>query len=600
MLQALFANDILILNSYHPNLTWTYHQVLSIKNILQRHVKKDVLYIEFMDTKRFRPTKNNINNLYNFYSNKYKDKNFNIVITTDDNALNFVRKYKNTKLFKNAKIFFSGINNLSLKDKLDKNIYAGVFEKKNPIANYNLAKRVDPKLKTIYLLADNSVTASKLIKEYKNAFKDIKDIKFVCINTQSLEKMKEMLKSYDEHSVGFVLALVGMRKNGDFISFKDVIKELTKVYKKPLIIHTSAYIDYPNIIGGNCVSGKMQGMGVANKVVEYLKGKPMKDIGFTIKSPNQFYFNMKNVKKFHLDINKINTEKNAVLINNPHIFYKLYKKQIAKILLIVILIFIFIVIIAKKNYTINQLNHKLKKDIDKAVKENTKQLEVLQQQSKLAAMGEMIGAIAHQWRQPLNILTTSIQNLKYDFKEGKLNDEHFIENFIEKNKKTIKFMSKTIDDFRNFYRIDKEKSDFQVKEAIVSVLNMQQAQLKNHNIDIYIMGEEFICNGLKSEFQQVILNIISNAKDEFIARDIKDPNINIEIKERKITIRDNAGGIDETILQRIFEPYFTTKEQGKGTGIGLYVSKMIIENNMDGKLTAKNVENGAEFCIDFS
>ncbi|RLA81599.1 MAG: hypothetical protein DRG78_08965 [Epsilonproteobacteria bacterium] len=234
------------------------------------------------------------------------------------------------------------------------------------------------------------------------------------------------------------------------------------------------------------------------------------------------------------------------------------------------------------------------------LQQNIKQQEIMQQQSKMASMGEMIGAIAHQWRQPLNEIGTGIQNLKYDYKDGNLNDEEFVKNFIDENKKTIKFMSKTIDDFRGFFRVDKKKKDFNIKQTTQSVIDMQSAQLKTHNITINITGDEFIYNGLQSEFQQVILNLINNAKDALVENNIENPTINIILDKNIISVQDNAGGIPKEIINRIFEPYFTTKEQGKGTGMGLYMSKMIIEDNMGAILSVKNKNNGAIFTIELN
>jgi len=218
-------------------------------------------------------------------------------------------------------------------------------------------------------------------------------------------------------------------------------------------------------------------------------------------------------------------------------------------------------------------------------------------QSKLASMGEMIGAIAHQWRQPLNEISIRIQKLKYSYKQEKI-DEAFIDLFVEKNKKTIEFMSKTIDDFRNFFRIDKEKQTFLVKESVEEVLNMLSAQLKNSNIEVEVFGEEFSFYGLKTEFQQVIMNIIGNSKDAFLTNAIQKPKIRVDVLPNKLLIKDNAGGISEEILTRVFEPYFTTKEQGKGTGMGLYMSKMIIEENMHSRLSVSNVDDGVLTSIE--
>ncbi|SFV59899.1 PUTATIVE TWO-COMPONENT SENSOR [hydrothermal vent metagenome] len=246
--------------------------------------------------------------------------------------------------------------------------------------------------------------------------------------------------------------------------------------------------------------------------------------------------------------------------------------------------------------------------IKEALEENTRQLQTLQQQSKMASMGEMIGAIAHQWRQPLNELGLSIQNLKYDYRAGVV-DKDFIDEFIEYNKKTIMFMSNTIDDFRSFFRVDKEKKRFNVLETTQSVVSMLSAQLNSLNITTNIEGDSFDHIGYQSEYQQVILNIVNNAKDALVDNNIKNPTINISItrcsnpnidkQTCQVTISDNAGGVAEDIIDRIFEPYFTTKEQGRGTGIGLYMSKMIIEENMGGKLTVENRDGGASFTIIF-
>jgi PAS domain S-box-containing protein len=254
--------------------------------------------------------------------------------------------------------------------------------------------------------------------------------------------------------------------------------------------------------------------------------------------------------------------------------------------------------IKQLQHDLESLNKNLEKKVSSQVEDIRQKDQMLLHQSKLAAMGEMIGAIAHQWRQPLNALNINIQNLDDDFDDG-LIDKEFIDNFIEINSKTIQFMSKTIDDFRNFYTIKKIKEHFSVKNAIQETILMQSAQLNHHNIKFSIDGEDFELNSYQSEFKQVILNLVNNAKDAIVEKSIEYGKIKITIQNRSIYIKDNAKGIDEKIIDRIFEPYFTTKEQGKGTGIGLYMSKVIIEENMGGKLSVKNNSNGAIFIIEF-
>ena len=249
---------------------------------------------------------------------------------------------------------------------------------------------------------------------------------------------------------------------------------------------------------------------------------------------------------------------------------------------------------------LNEANKGLESAVRRKTAENLKQQRLIQEQSKLAAMGEMIGAIAHQWRQPLNALGLSIQNLEYDFSDGNV-DKAFIKRYVNKNKETIGFMSRTIDDFRNFFRIDKAKEKFWVRKAIEETIAIQEAALKNTNIIHEISGGDFEIYGFRSEFQQVILNLISNAIYELKNTEGKQRKIEIVLDAQTISIVDNAKGVSEEILDRIFEPYFTTKEQGEGTGIGLYMSKIIIEENMGGRLSVINQkEGGASFMINFN
>ena len=245
---------------------------------------------------------------------------------------------------------------------------------------------------------------------------------------------------------------------------------------------------------------------------------------------------------------------------------------------------------------LQEMNNSLEIEVKKQTQESLNKDKIVQEQAKLAAMGEMVGAIAHQWRQPLNSLNINIQNLDDDYEENLIN-EIFLKDFISKQTQTITFMSKTIDDFRNFFRVDKLKKEFSVKDAITQTLNIQNAQLKNSNISFSIKGKDFKIYSLESEFHQTILNLISNAKDAIILNSIEHGKITIIIGSNTISVVDNAGGIEQKIADRIFEPYFTTKEQGKGTGMGLYLSKMIIERNIGGTLNFSNSENGSKFTI---
>ncbi|MEO5357651.1 MAG: PAS domain S-box protein [Nitrospirae bacterium YQR-1] len=234
--------------------------------------------------------------------------------------------------------------------------------------------------------------------------------------------------------------------------------------------------------------------------------------------------------------------------------------------------------------------------------------QMLIQQSKMASMGEMIGLIAHQWKQPLNSVGLSIQDLKDAYAYGEVDDE-FIDNLVGSTKQQIDFMAKTIDDFRNFFIPSKKKVFFDVKTAIEELLSMFIHIFSKSDIDISVKAVQntaLLTWGYPNEFKQVVLNILNNSRDAIISKKKINSEmqgsilINISNSEDNskivISMKDNGGGVPEDVITKIFEPYFTTKEK-EGTGIGLYMSKTIIETNMGGGLTVGNVNGGAEFLI---
>ncbi|MCT7482324.1 ATP-binding protein [Aliarcobacter cryaerophilus] len=249
------------------------------------------------------------------------------------------------------------------------------------------------------------------------------------------------------------------------------------------------------------------------------------------------------------------------------------------------------------NDVIENLESRIKNEIDQRLAQE----QILIQQSKLAAMGEMIGNIAHQWRQPLAQISAIHMNMKVTYDFNKFDEVYLNEKIKEANKLTS-YMSQTINDFQNFFIPQKEKEIFSIEKACKDAYNIIDSSLKYHNIEInFNIKEDTNIFGYKNEFSQVILNILSNAKDILIERKIENPKIDIEVKNGDnysiIKIHDNAGGVKDDILDKIFDPYFTTRHKTQGTGIGLYMAKNIIERNMSGFINVKNIGNGALFTI---
>jgi C4-dicarboxylate-specific signal transduction histidine kinase len=251
---------------------------------------------------------------------------------------------------------------------------------------------------------------------------------------------------------------------------------------------------------------------------------------------------------------------------------------------------------------LEELNHTLEARINEAVSELRLKDQTLIQQGRLAAMGEMINNIAHQWRQPLNNVGLIIQNMLFSYDSGAISHDEFAQE-TKKAMDVIMQMSQTIDDFRNFFRKDKQKSGFIVSNVVRKTLEFVSSALENDNIQVEFEEDEDVATiGYQNEYAQVLLNILSNTREACIERSTSGPRLTIRVTRENgrsvVYIRDNCGGIADDILPKIFDPYFTTRSPDRGTGIGLYMSKVIIEQNMGGHLTARNTDEGVEFRIE--
>lgn len=263
--------------------------------------------------------------------------------------------------------------------------------------------------------------------------------------------------------------------------------------------------------------------------------------------------------------------------------------------------------VKSKTKELNELNLNLEKRIIEEVERNRQKDILLQQQTRLAAIGEMMGNIAHQWRQPLSAITAAISGLKLKEEFNVLEPKDIIE-ANDSIMKSAAFLSKTIDNFRNFFTKSNSEKDFLVIDSIQDTLDIIKASYENHFIKVNLNLDDSISYfGSENLLSQVLLNILSNAKDALLQNDIENKTVSISLtqeeKNIKITIKDNAGGIPSNILDKIFDPYFTTKHQSQGTGLGLYMSNQIIQTHFDGIFTVSNVEDsdgkGAMFVVMF-
>ncbi len=336
------------------------------------------------------------------------------------------------------------------------------------------------------------------------------------------------------------------------------------------------------------------------------KGKKKELYEFLSKDGEEYVFYMKalSTKQSCLKCHehqgfKLGDTKSGIFISIP--MKKYYDDMYSAIYDIITIYLIFYIIgIACLIYIYKNLKASLLRQ-EKLIEENRKKDEIMLAQSRHAAMGEMISMIAHQWRQPIAVIAMWANNIVADVDMDEMNSKNF-KDYADNIVNQTKHLSSTIDDFRNFFKPNKEKENIVLKDIMEECLAVVNKSLENNNIQVeknYKSQNKIKIHS--RELVQVYINLIKNAKDALIENNIKNAKITINIYEDNdniITeIRDNAKGIDEDIILKIFEPYFTTKSVQSGTGLGLYISKIIVEKHLHGIIGVDNINNGACFTI---
>lgn len=253
------------------------------------------------------------------------------------------------------------------------------------------------------------------------------------------------------------------------------------------------------------------------------------------------------------------------------------------------------------NTQLEYLNDTLELRIEAEVKHNREKDLILSQQSGMLALSELTENLSLKWQKPLYQINRMIQQIQEDFERGKLTGEEINEKVV-KTQSSIKYLSQSLHDFKFFFIPDKEMQSFSLKDVTEKAISLLKPNLEKYKVEVEVdVPEDLYITGYPSEFTQAVINILNNSNDVIMERNVTNPLIKIDTETQDdktiYKIRDNAGGIPDVIIDSLFEPYVSTKEGDEGTGLGLYITKMIIENKMEGTIEAGNTEYGAEFRI---
>ncbi|WP_428023350.1 ABC transporter substrate binding protein [Arcobacter sp.] len=700
--------EVLLLHSYHKGYKWSDDISKAIEDKFASH-KNIELTTMYMDTKRILDPIY-LNKLANLYKEQLSNRHFDLIIVSDNNALEFMIRY-HEYLFKDIPVLFCGINNFD-KAQLEENsmneFTSGVVEQVDLEKNFKLIHDLHPKMKNLIIINDQSKTGYAIKRDLRpiiEKYKFIFNIKY--IDKMDIKDLKNEVQNLDKDDV-LLFVLLFKDKTGKNFTYKEGLKQIKSISKNPIYGLWDFYLNY-GIVGGLVTSASAQGDSVANMALQVLKGKSIKKIPILEKSPNRYIFDYNELKRFDISLDDVID--NYEIINEPTSIYRQNTKFVIIIIIIIFTLSIMVVTmranIQRRKKLENELSNQLKfekvlldtipnaiyyknrdgkfigcnlafaklfnvtkkevigktafdffpKDIasknvaidenilknqitntseialhfsnlqmkyfilNKAAYENingeiggivcimdditdrVQQKQFIIQQSKLAEMGDMVAAIAHQWNEPLVELSALVQDIQTSHMLEELQTQD-VENFVKSSMVQIQYMSQTLSDFRNFLKPSTKKINFSIKQSFNDILEIVGKQLFYCNIKLEINYQEnfddFIIYGYKNEFKQVLLNLINNAKNKIVENNLESiSKITINVYKNSsyniIEIVDNAGEIDEKIIHSIFDPYFTTKKEG--TGIGLYMAKVIIEDKMQGQIFVRNDENNVIFTI---
>ena len=704
---AQIQKEVLLVHSYDKSYKWSDDISKAIESTFEAY-KNVTLTTIYMDTKRV-ATPVYFKRLYELYKEQFKERKFDLIIASDNHALEFLNQHLD-ELFPNTPLLFCAINNfdMSLVSNIER--VTGVIEQVDLEKNFQLIRRLHPKLERLVIINDYSVTGLQMKKELEPYIKKYSQyFQIEYLGNINMEEIKQKV-SQEKGETVLLFVLLFKDKTGKFFTYKESLKDIKQISAVPIYGLWDFYLGN-GVIGGFVTSAKGQGEAVASMALEYLiKNRPIEDIPILQKSPNEYIFDYNELKRFKMNIEPHVGE--YKMINEPITIYKEHRNFVMLTILTILVLFIIVLImraniqrrklvekdlsnrikfdkvlldtlpnpiyykntdgkilgcnlsfaklfnhkkeevigktaydfypedIAKRNVQVDEellktqgtktsemtlhFNDKMRYFIlNKAVYENidetiggivcimdditqrVQEKQFLIQQSKLAEMGDMVAAIAHQWNEPLVELSAQVQDIALSFQLEELKKIQ-METFVKDSMVQIQYMSKTLSDFRNFLKPSTKKALFSIEKCLNEIFEIVGKQIFYSNINVTVeyvnQNEDLLIYGYENEFKQVLLNIINNAKNKILEKNLdlnEKKNIGIKIfstnKYNVIEISDDAGAIPLDIIGNIFDPYFTTKKEG--TGFGLYMAKVIIEDKMQGKIRVRNDKNSVVFII---
>lgn len=564
--------NILIFQSYQQTLPWSKQLISGIEEFKKKTPRNIQFYFETIDYIRLKEQMSS-EDWEKYLEKKYHGLKFDGIIIETIFASTIFNEFANKYYSNIPKIYISEVeikkpavnSALNINDRID--LVSNTIE---------LVKKQNKNLKNIYLIkasqGGDTIEKELLLKLEKESFKTI------VLENFTIEELKQKLLTLPKNSVVFYIINFEDKSGKKFFP-KDFLEEIAKVSNAPIYSFWSTFLN-TGTIGGYMIDGSALIIESLNNILYYVdKGK------FDTKRVyHKLFLDYNVLKKYNMSENYY--PKDTIIINKPIPIWEAYPRETSYALTTIILLTFLLIL----TFILKIRNERI-----------SKMEESILLQSKQAAMGEMISVIAHQWRQPLNNIAVIVQTIFLKYQKKKI-DDTIMDTFKTNILKQIHYMSNTIDDFKDFYKPDKEKIKFDIKKELEKTIELIENSYIENGIKIKvekIVNFEII--GYPNELAHCLLILLENANDALKESSEIEKIINISTevdkKSCKLTIENKGTLIPDNILNKIFEPYFSTKNEKNGTGLGLYMAKIIIEKHFHGSIKVLNTLNSVKFEI---
>lgn len=592
---------ILLLNSYHDGYEWSNDTKKGIKDVLDSTGFDYNMRIEHMDTKNI-STDDYMEKLTELYKIKYDKDEFEIIMAADDNALKFLLEYKE-EIFGDTPVFFCGVNTLATHDFSNANDFYGVVEKHSISQTVEMAMRLNKDLKNVYLVVDDSITGRATKKDSHSDMNYLSDeIEFKILEDKSFDQILEFVKGLDPKENIVIQSFFVVDEDGSTYPLEYTAKKLMENSNAP-VFSIFPFGFGEGTVGGKILEGYTQGERVAKMVSEYIKKGHISGERYIVdESFNRYYFDYKVMKKYDYDFELLPEE--SIIINEPISFYERHEIVINISIGVLVLLMVYVYILRRQIYV----------QTSKIIVAQTQ----LMESEKMASLGRMVAGVAHEVNTPIGIgvsisslITKESNDLNKALAERSLS-EKVLKERLEKINESSKLMTSTMEKaselIQSFKKVSvdqtiDEQRMIELKGYLQDIVNSLKNELKQKDVKVSVNAEEEIYSYCYTgALYQIILNLIMNSlKHGFDGKDTG--NIEIDIKRNwhehygikgpniSLIYKDDGVGISKNDLKKIYDPFFTTKRNQGGSGLGLNIVYNLVNRRLNGTIICESSLN---------